>query len=100
MPKKREILRRDINRNKFINKTKRKVKKKARWNSQNGGWIWTRKTGTTDKKVKRNPEEKSEKELDERGSKERGRGKRETNRKRDCCRGACVYKEGKIFGCG
>ncbi len=82
MPKKREILRRDINRNKFINETKRKLKKKARWKR--------RKT----KNGKGNPVEKSEKESDERGSKKRGRGKRETDRKRDCCR-ACVCKEGK-----
>jgi hypothetical protein len=53
------------------------------------------KTGNADKKVKGNPVEKSKKESEEKGS----RGKRETNRKGDCCR-ACVYKEGKIFGCG
>ncbi len=52
-----------------------------------------------DKKVKRNPVKKSEKESEEKRSKERSRGKRVTNRKGDCCR-ACVYKEGKIFGCG
>ncbi len=63
------------------------------------GWSWTRKTGNADKKVKGNPVEKSKKESEEKGSKERSRGKRETNRKGDCCRGACV-KRGKYLVVG
>ncbi len=56
IPKKREILHRDINRNKFINKTKGKVKIKTRSNSQTGRLELDKKNGK--RKTERNPVDK------------------------------------------
>ncbi len=98
MPKKREIPRRDIKKNKFIIETKRKEKKKARWNSQTGRLESDKKMENG--KRKRNPVEKSKKESDDKGSKERSRGKRETNRKGDSCIEHVCIKRGKYLVVG